>query len=81
MLENGGKMRMANTQVKIISQVDEQHSNCVRFYLILNADVRQIACAEFIPGTSFADGIKASEDIVKALQSVYTKRIKELKNE
>lgn len=63
---------------KIISQVEKQCSNLSSFHIVMGSEIRQIGLIEYPRGTGWADGVQCNEEIVKALQKCYTKRVREL---
>lgn len=63
---------------KIISQVEKQRSNVSSFHIVMGDEIRQIGLIEYPHGTGWADGVQCNEEIVKALQKCYARRIKEL---
>ena len=72
------EMDMA-ANVKVISQIKQQNTSLVDFYLVLGEEVRQIGRIQYIPGTGYADGVACNEAIIKVLQKVYAKRLKEIR--
>lgn len=66
------------TKFKIIAQIERQCDNVTSFHIVLGNEVRQIGLIEYPSGTGWADGVQCNEEIVKALQKCYAKRMKEL---
>lgn len=63
---------------KIIAQIEKQRNNMSSFHIVLGNEVRQIGLIEYPFGTGWADGVQCNDEIVKALQKCYSKRIREL---